>query len=548
MRAAIYARYSSDEQTGGESIEFQLERCREFIVEQGWSLTDENVFIDRARSGTSTFRRGEFNRMIAAAKQNPPPFDGLVVWSTSRFGRNALEAAANKYELQKQGIRVQFISQNIPDGPEGELIEQVYAWMDQRLAEQIGQAAFEGQRQVTQRGYHGGGKSPFGYKRVKVEDPDGKTDKKGKVVEYTTYEVVPDEAKTVRRVFQMYGDGASYKKVAHTLNVEGVVSPGGSTWDLSAVRTILLNENYRGHRVWNQTRRNKKLQRGTKVAKPREEWIITENAHPAIVDDGLWDAVQSRRGRLRLHVEGGSSPKGTHSPYLLTGLMKCDECGANFTMSTRNRNGKKEGRYRCSYNRNRGSSVCGNSRAVGQAKIEKAVLKVVSESLLHEDTIQAILEELTALEKTESKTPEPNVADFVRQIRDVDREIRNLTTAIKAGGPIEQLVDELKVSTEHKRELERAKDRTAKVDTEIENVDLKAVMEALKDLRGLFELATPAEKRELLATFIHEIKIPRKGSALLEPNPEGLLQCCKVPYNGWVPLFGDPEGSRTPVS
>ena len=60
MRAAIYARYSSDEQTGGESIEFQLERCREFITEQGWSLTDENVFIDRAKSSVA-LERGDLD-------------------------------------------------------------------------------------------------------------------------------------------------------------------------------------------------------------------------------------------------------------------------------------------------------------------------------------------------------------------------------------------------------------------------------------------------------------------------------------------------------
>ena len=90
------------------------------------------------------------------------------------------------------------------------------------------------------------------------------------MVEYVTYEVVEDQAEVVRRVFRMYSEGSSYKKVAHALNTEGIRSPGGSTWDTSGVRTLLLNENYLGHRVWNQTRRNKKLQRGTKVPKPRE--------------------------------------------------------------------------------------------------------------------------------------------------------------------------------------------------------------------------------------------------------------------------------------
>ena len=87
-RAAVYARYSSEEQTGGESIEYQLERCREYIAKQGWSVAEINVFVDRAKSGTSTYRREEFNRMVALAKAKDRPFDVVVAWSTSRFGRN----------------------------------------------------------------------------------------------------------------------------------------------------------------------------------------------------------------------------------------------------------------------------------------------------------------------------------------------------------------------------------------------------------------------------------------------------------------------------
>ena len=76
-----------------------------------------------------------------------------------------------------------------------------------------------------------------------MRDPDAKVDKNGNVVEYVTYAVVDDQAEIVRRVFRMYADGASYTKIAHLLNEEGIKSPGGSTWAPSAVRTILLNEN-----------------------------------------------------------------------------------------------------------------------------------------------------------------------------------------------------------------------------------------------------------------------------------------------------------------
>ena len=94
-RAAIYARYSSDEQTGGESIDYQLEECREYIAKQGWTLDEANIFIDEARSGTTTYRREAFNQIVALAKVKDRSFDVVVAWSTSRFGCNQNEATGN---------------------------------------------------------------------------------------------------------------------------------------------------------------------------------------------------------------------------------------------------------------------------------------------------------------------------------------------------------------------------------------------------------------------------------------------------------------------
>ena len=105
-------------------------------------------------------------------------------------------------------------------------------------------------------------------------------------------------------------------------------------------------------------------------------------------------------------------------------------------------------------------------------------------------------------------------------------------------------MDELKACQKRKETLEeKQKERNRSGPHDVVDIDWGTVAEAVKDLQKLFEVAEPAEKKELLSIFIRRIRIPRTGSALLEPNPEGLLQSTKLPYNGMVPLNGDPEGS-----
>ena len=365
----------------------------------------------------------------------------------------------------------------------------------------------------------------------------------GRVVEYTTYEVVKEEAEVVRRVFRMYAEGASYKTVAHTLNEEGITSPGGSTWDPSSVRTVLLNENYRGRRVWNQTRRNKKVQRGSKVPKPRKDWVIAENAHEAIVDDELWGAVQRRRRQVSQHIRAGGARRILHTRHLLTGLLKCDECGGNFIMSSRRRNGRTNGRYRCSHHSNRGSAVCANSRVVGQNLIEGAVLDAVSEELLTKDVIEAVIEECKAQAEQEVLPEAGRLTELQREIGRFEKEIANLTLAIRAGGPIEELVADLKGRKARKRDLEQEVEEIESSEVvDLADVGWEDVEDGIRNLRDTLKEATVQEKRDLLQENISMIRVPRKGNALLEANPAGLFQ------HAGVLLNGDPEGSRTPVS
>ena len=103
----------------------------------------------------------------------------------------------------------------------------------------------------------------------------------------------------VRRIFTSYSEGLGYKRIAVVLNEECVPAPGGGSWDVSAIRSLLRNEVYRGWLVLGKTRKVRTLEgKRTKVARPAGEWIIAKGAHPAIIPDDLWDRVHQRLYRV----------------------------------------------------------------------------------------------------------------------------------------------------------------------------------------------------------------------------------------------------------
>ena len=119
MRAVIYARYSSDNQTEA-SIEGQLRECMEFAERTGIDVIGN--YIDRAFSAKSD-HRPEFQRMIKDSYKHA--FDCIIVWKLDRFSRNRYDSAHYKTLLRKNGVKVISAMESISEGSEGILLESV---------------------------------------------------------------------------------------------------------------------------------------------------------------------------------------------------------------------------------------------------------------------------------------------------------------------------------------------------------------------------------------------------------------------------------------
>ena len=156
--AAVYARYSSDNQTE-QSIEGQLRVCEEYAQRNGIVIVD--TYIDRAMTGTND-NRPDFRRMIKdSAKKS---WDFILVYKLDRFSRNKYETAIHKKTLKDNGVKVLSAMENIPETPEGIILESLLEGMNQYFSAELSQKIRRGMRETRLKGNYQGGPLLYGYK------------------------------------------------------------------------------------------------------------------------------------------------------------------------------------------------------------------------------------------------------------------------------------------------------------------------------------------------------------------------------------------------
>lgn len=129
MKVCLYARVSTPEQAEKDlSIPDQIRQLRGYCEKNNHEITKE--YIEPGFTATDD-KRPAFKEMIEAAISSPPPFQAILVLTTSRFFRDATLARVYKHKLKKRGIRVISISQEVSDDPAGFLTEGFFELIDE---------------------------------------------------------------------------------------------------------------------------------------------------------------------------------------------------------------------------------------------------------------------------------------------------------------------------------------------------------------------------------------------------------------------------------
>ena len=197
--AVVYARYSSHKQ-GEQSIDGQLAEAKKYASEYGYTIIHE--YVDRAMTGRND-NREQFQLMMSDASKKA--FNALIIWKTDRIGRNKEEIALNKYHLKKNGVKILYVAEHIPDTPEGIILESVIEGMAAYYSEQLSQNVKRGRRQSVLKAQTIGGPRPLGY----IVGPNKK------------FAIDPETAPTVRKIYELYSQGQTTAQIVRYLNEQG---------------------------------------------------------------------------------------------------------------------------------------------------------------------------------------------------------------------------------------------------------------------------------------------------------------------------------------
>ena len=366
MRAVIYARYSSENQSDA-SIDDQIRLARAHIADRGWTFL--HAYNDRAISGASTLRPG-YQRLLAEARDGQ--FDVVVAEALDRLSRDQEDVAALYKRLSFAGIRIVTLA----EGEITELHVGLKGTMNALFLKDLADKTRRGLRGRVEAGQSGGGNS-YGYDVVKRIGDDGEPVRGERRIN-------PQQAAIVRRIFAEYAAGSSPKAIARALNREKVPGPRGRDWAASTIHGqrrrgngILNNELYIGRIVWNRLRFIKDPETGRRVARfnPESAQITCEVPELRIVDQALWDKVKARQGAMEARISGeGVRIEDRRRPrYLFSGLLKCGSCGGSFVKYSHDRVG-------CATARTKGT--CDNLLTIKRPFVEACVLNGLRDHLM----------------------------------------------------------------------------------------------------------------------------------------------------------------------
>ena len=485
--AALYARVSSDRQDVDLSISAQLRALRDYAEKNNYLVVRE--YIDEAESGRVA-DRPQFRQMLDAASGDDAPFEEILVWKFSRFTRKREHAVAFKSMLRRRGVRVVSITEHADDSPTGKLMEAIIESVDEFYSENLAQEVTRGMREAASRGYWVSTYAPYGYKKVRIKDG---------AKERPKLELDPPADAVVRRIFEMTLQGRSLLDIVRTLNAEGIPTRNGGRWLKNTVHGMLTNESYAGTLVWG------------KRSKDKTPPVRVEGAVPAIVSREEFERVQEL---LKSRAPKVVHPRRASSPYLLSGLLKCESCGRALTAAE-----AKSGKYTyyvCQSLMKRGKEACATPR-LNAKRFEETIIGQIRDHILTESNIRDLVRMLDEEMDGVAREQRQKLESIEQELEDVRRRLSRVWQVVENTDlEMADASERIKEHRERQQRLEIAADEARAVLAErrvmLDSAETVAAFAA--EMSEFLQTSEITETRAFVRSFVKAILV-RPGRATI---------------------------------
>ena len=396
--AVIYARYSSERQTE-QSIDGQLRACNDYAERNDILVVD--TYIDRAMTGTND-NRTQFQKMLRDSTKKA--WDVVLVYKLDRFSRNKYEIATHRKTLRDNKVKLVSAMENIPDTPEGIILESLLEGMAEYYSAELSQKVKRGMKESRQKGNHTGGYVLYGYKienkKIIIDEP---------------------QAEIIRFIFSQYATGTIVKDITKMLNEKGILHRG-KPFPRNTIYDMLKNEKYLGI-----------CHHGA------EEYT---NIYPQIISKPIWNIIRKKTQENKI------GKQSIEVVYLLRNKMICGYCGRPVSAETGTaRGGNVERYYKC-IGRKHGSS-CKKS-TIKKDILENLVVDTTCQILNDPATINMVADKI--LDAHQKRLKDQSIMRILlKEQSDVAKSINNIMSAIEKGiitNSTKQRLDELETLRE----------------------------------------------------------------------------------------------------
>ena len=481
--------------SGGDGQEQSVSQQKAEIVEycKCYGLVIAHVFADVAKSGGSVIGRDDFNEMIDMSGDIELRPSGLLLWNFARFARDFDDSSYYKALLRKHGIIIHSLTDPIPEGQYGRVIETFIDIANEEKRRQTSRDVKRSLDTLIRQGFSCGGFPPRGY--IAEQQVIG-TKRDGKQRIASRWVPDPELWDLVKLAWKLRSEGRSYSEIIKATN--GKVYKSKNCWP-----TFFNNKTYLG------------------VGKCGDLEILDH--HEAAITKYIWDEVQEQKEASPLYGKSGhpDHPRRKSNPSLLSGISFCVHCGSAIV----HHNGHKDHNwpyYVCGKkDRQKELGKC-DARRINAKKVESIVLDTVLNRILTGEMFDDLLKEMQSkMEDAESVDRE--IKEKERSLREVERAIQNLldlAESFGAGAALERLNQREVEKTNLLSFIKQLKSKREMAKIEISPEALVLVLNVWRaELDKSLKTGNVSEIKNLLKKFVTKVELGFKQASIWYTYP-----------------------------